>query len=114
MFPHILGYASFLSLFLKLFGQNLAVAVALNVVLTTVSGIILFYMVLQRTDLYAAALAFVFWILCPSKLFYNTMSLSEPYYTCLLLLFFPAIQDTEAFLLQCSGRKWGICFVIKP
>ena len=98
MFPHILGYASFLSLFLKLFGQSLAVAVALNVVLTTVSGIILFYLVLQRTDLIAATLTFLLWILCPSKLFYNTMSLSEPYYTCLLLLFFLAIQHTEVFL----------------
>ena len=103
MFPHILGYASFLSLFLKMFGPHLAVAVALNVVLTTISGMILFYMVLQRTDLYAAALAFVLWILCPSKLFYNTMSLSEPYYTCLLLLFFLAIQHAEAFLPK-SGK----------
>ena len=114
MFPYTLGYASSLSLFLKLFGQDLAVAVAMNVAFTTVSGIILFLMVLQRTELYAAALALVLWVLCPSKMFYNTMSLSEQYYTCLLLLFFPAIQDTEAFLLQCSGRKWGICFVIKP
>lgn len=98
MFPHILGYASFLSLFLKLFGPHLAVAVALNVVLTTVSGMILFCMMLRKTDLYAATLTFLLWILCPSKMFYNTMSLSEPYYTCLLLLFFIAIQQTEAFL----------------
>ena len=106
MFPHILGYASFLSLFLKLFGQSLAVAVALNVVLTTVSGIILFYLVLQRTDLIAATLTFLLWILCPSKLFYNTMSLSEPYYTCLLLLFFLAIQHTEVFLLKGGNGRF--------
>ena len=98
MFPHILGYASFLSLFLKLFGPHLAVAVALNVVLTTVSGMILFFMMLRKTDLYAATLTSLLWILCPSKMFYNTMSLSEPYYTCLLLLFFIAIQQMEAFL----------------
>ena len=103
MFPHILGYASFLSMFLKLFGPHLAIAVALNVVLTTVSGMILFCMVLRRTDLYAASLTFLLWIFCPSKMFYNTMSLSEPYYTCLLLLFFLAIQRTEAFLPK--GRK---------
>ena len=103
MFPHILGYASFLSMFLKLFGPQLAVAVALNVVLTTVSGILLFCMVLRRTDLYAATLTFLIWTICPSKMFYNTMSLSEPYYTCLLLLFFLAIQRTEAFLPK--GRK---------
>ena len=103
MFPHILGYASFLSLFLKMFGPHLAVAVVLNVVLTTVSGMILFCMVLRRTDLYAASLAFLLWIFCPSKIFYNTMSLSEPYYTCLLLLFFLAIQHAEAFLPK-SGK----------
>ena len=102
MFPHILGYASFLSLFLKVFGPHLAVAVTLNVVLTTLSGIILFYMVLRKTDLYAATLSFLLWILCPSKMFYNTMSLSEPYYTCLLLLFFFLIQSTE---IQMSKEK---------
>ncbi len=110
MFPHILGYASFLSLFLKLFGPHLAVAVALNVVLTTVSGMILFCMVLRKTDLYAATLTFLLWILCPSKLFYNTMSLSEPYYTCLLLLFFLAIQRTEAFLPK-VGKSWLVKIV---
>lgn len=104
MFPHILGYASFLSLFLKLFGPQLAVAVALNIVLTMVSGMILFCMVLRRTDLYAASLAFLLWIFCPSKMFYNTMSLSEPYYTCLLLLFFLVIQHAEAFLPK-GGRS---------
>ena len=110
MFPHILGYASFLSLFLKLFGPHLAVAVALNVVLTTVSGMILFFMVLRRTDLYAATLTYVLWILCPSKLFYNTMSLSEPYYTCLMLLFFLAIQRTEAFLSK-GEKSWYVKIV---
>ena len=95
MFPHILGYASFLSLFLKLFGQSLAVAVGLNVVLTTLSGIILFYLLYRQTDLCSAAVVYLLWILCPSKMFYNTMSLSEPYYTFLILLFFLLLQQTE-------------------
>ena len=103
MFPHILGYASFLSLFLKLFGQSLAVAVVVNVVLTTLSGIILFFLVYRQTDLCSAAAAYLLWILCPSKLFYNTMSLSEPYYTFLILLFFLFLQETEILTAK-DGR----------
>ena len=103
MFPHILGYASFLSLFLKLFGQSLAVAVSVNVVLTTLSGIILFHMVYRQMDLCSAAAVYFLWILCPSKLFYNTMTLSEPYYTFLILLFFLLLRQTEALTLK-GGR----------
>ena len=103
MFPHILGYASFLSLFLKLFGQSLAVAVGLNVVLTTLSGIILFYLVYRQTDLCSAAVAYLLWILCPSKMFYNTMSLSEPYYSFLILLFFLLLRQTEVLTTK-EGR----------
>lgn len=94
MFPHILGYASFLSLFLKLFGQSLSVAVVLNVALSTMTGILLFCLVLRMTDPGSASVAYLFWIFCPSKLFYNTMSLSEPYYTCLSLLLFLIVQRT--------------------
>lgn len=88
MFPHILGYSAFLSIFLRLFGESIAVAAALNVVLTTISGIIIFILGRKMTDTYCGAAAFLIWSVCPSKLLYNTMVLSEPYYTCLLLLFF--------------------------
>ena len=107
MFPHILGYASFLSLFLKLFGQSLAVAVGVNVVLTTLSGIILFYLVYRQTDLCSATLAFLLWILCPSKMFYNTMSLSEPYYTFLILLFFLILHWTEKLLQEGNRGRFA-------
>ena len=104
MFPHILGYSSFLSMFLKLFGQSLAVAVGVNVALTTLSGIILFYLVYRQTDLSSAALVYLLWILCPSKMFYNTMSLSEPYYTFLMLLFFLLLRQMEALTMK-GGRE---------
>ena len=107
MFPHILGYSSFLSLFLKLFGQSLAVAVGVNVVLTTLSGIILFYLVYRQTDLCSATLAFLLWILCPSKMFYNTMSLSEPYYTFLILLFFLILHWTEKLLQEGNRGRFA-------
>ena len=108
MFPHILGYASFLSLFLKLFGQSLSVAVALNVVLTALSGIILFHVVYRQMDLCSAAAVYLLWILCPSKLFYNTMTLSEPYYTFLVLLFFLLFQQTEALMSENGGKRFLI------
>lgn len=107
MFPHILGYASFLSLFLKLFGQSLAVAVGVNVVLTTLSGIILFYLVYRQTDLFSAALVYLLWVLCPSKMFYNTMSLSEPYYTFLILMFFLLLRQSEALTMKGERERFA-------
>lgn len=108
MFPHILGYSSFLSIFLRAFGPNLSVAVAVNVILTTVSGFILFRLLCRMTDLFSASAAFCLWIICPSKLFYNTMSLSEPYYTCLLLLFLLLITRVSAALDRGDGNRYLI------
>lgn len=85
MFPHILGYSTFLSLFLRLFGTGPLVAPVLNVCLTTLSGFFLYRLTLRWRGLNSAALALLLWSLLPSKIFYNAMVLSEPYYTCLLL-----------------------------
>ena len=94
MFPHILGYAAFLSVFLRFFGENLMTAALVNVFLTTLSGIFLYLLSFRFYGRKAAFLVFLFWTFCPSKLLYNTMSLSEPFYTCLLLLFFLLISET--------------------
>ena len=45
MFPHILGYAAFLSVFLRLFGQNILTAALLNVLLTGASGILIYILI---------------------------------------------------------------------
>ena len=87
LFPHILGYSAFLSLFLRLFGVSLWVPALLNTALTTVSGVLIYSLCLRLKDEDAAVFAFLLWILCPSKLLYNSMVLSEPFSTCLLLLF---------------------------
>ncbi len=88
MFPHILGYVVFLSISLRLFGQSLMTAAVGNVLLTTASGILIYALSLRWTGRRtAAAFACLLWAICPSKLLYNTMALSEPYYTFLLLLF---------------------------
>ena len=93
LFPHILGYAAFLSMFLHIFGESILIAAIVNVLLTTGTGILIYVLSLRWTgEQSAAATAFLLWIICPSKLLYNTMVLSEPYYTFLLLLFFMLVS----------------------
>ena len=89
MFPHILGYSAFLSLFLRLLGKSIMTAAVVNVLLTAGSCVLIYMLSLHWTGKRtAAAYAGMLWTICPSKLLYNTMALSEPYYTFLLLLFF--------------------------
>lgn len=87
LFPHILGYSTFLSWFIKLFGPSPLVAPLVNVGLTTVSGICIYLLCLRWAGYRAAAFGFFFWSFCPSKLLYNSMVMSEPLYTCCILLF---------------------------
>ena len=87
LFPHILGYSTFLGLMMRLFGQSALLAPVLNVVLTLISGLCIYILCLRWLELKAAAAAFFLWSICPSKLMYNAMVMSEPLYTCLILLF---------------------------
>ncbi len=87
LFPHIMGYAGFLSLFLRLLGCRLAVAVGLNIALSLLSGLLIFSLCLRWRGLRAAFFGGLLWALCPSGILFNTMVLSEPLYTCLLLAF---------------------------
>ncbi|MCR5137845.1 MAG: hypothetical protein K6C12_12300 [Oscillospiraceae bacterium] len=120
MFPHILGYASFLSVFLRLFGRSLMTAAAVNVALTTLSGLILFTLCLKWRGRAAACFGFAFWILCPSKTLYNTMTLSEPYYTFLILLWFLCVVSEQrtlvsrAFLGMMSGVLLRLVNTARP
>ena len=101
MFPHILGYSGFLSVFLRIFGQKILVASIVNVFLTTATGILLYVLSLRWSgNRTVAAVVFLLWIVCPSKLLYNTMVLSEPYYSFLLVLFLLFVSiafDRESF-----------------
>lgn len=105
LFPHILGYSTFLSWFIKLFGQSPLVAPLVNVVLTTVSGICIYLLCLRWADYRAAAFGFFCWSICPSKLLYNSMVMSEPLYTCCILLFLLllslACDDGLSFRVRC-------------
>ena len=102
MFPHILGYAAFLSVFLRIFGESMMTAALVNVVLTTLSGVMLYLLSMKCFDRKTALLLFLLWTICPSKLLYNTMSLSEPFYTCLLLAFLLLVSKVTDI---CPGNR---------
>ena len=86
LFPHIAGYATFLSLFFKLFGSGLLVAPVINVFLSTASMALIFYIGRSLGGRGVAIFASILWILCPSQTIYNIFVLSEPLYTTLLLV----------------------------
>lgn len=87
LFPHIMGYSTFLSIWFKLFGESVFLATLLNVFLTVISGILIYKIVRNIISSTAAILSYVLWIICPSQTIYNSLVLSEPLYTTLILGF---------------------------
>ena len=87
LFPHIFGYASFLSWFIRVLGPLPMLAQTLNVILSVCSGSLLFLLGERWWGLPAGISAYLFWIACPSQTMYNSLVLSEPLYTTLILLF---------------------------
>ena len=85
LFPHIFGYASFLSWFIRLLGPGELLAQGLNVLLTAASGGFLFLLGRRWWGLPAGISAYLLWIACPSQTIYNSLILSEPLYTALIL-----------------------------
>lgn len=112
LFPHIFGYASFLSWFIRVLGPLPLLAQTLNVVLSVCSGSLLFLLGERWWGLPAGISAYLFWIACPSQTMYNSLVLSEPLYTTLILLFLLL----ATCLTRWSGRPrpvlrgalWGI------
>lgn len=110
MYPHILGCSTFLSAFLKIFGEHVMVAAVINVILTCLSGLLIYSICLRLASPLTAALAYLLWIVCPSKMMLNPLVFSEPLYTCLILLFFYLIVLIE----QQRGslpRRLGVCLL---
>ena len=105
MYPHILGCSSFLSLFIRLFGESVLMVSVLNVLLTSLSGLLIFYICLEISSLRSACLACLLWAVCPCKLMLNSLVFSEPLYTCLVLLF--------VYLVMLAEKKKDI-FPAKP
>lgn len=111
MYPHILGTASFLSLFVKLFGQSVLMVSIINVILTTLSGLLIFYICLEIADKETAAAASLFWALCPCKLMLNSLVFSEPLYTCLVLLFVLMFMQLHKAVAAGERALWE-CIVV--
>lgn len=111
LFPHIFGYAEFLSLFLALFGSSPWVPVLLNVLLSACSGYLLFQLCLDWFGQRAACGAILFWTFCPSQTMYNSLVLSEPLYTTLMLAFLLLVSRltacTERVRMAAAGLLAG-------
>lgn len=86
LFPHIFGYAVFLSIFFKIFGASYMVAPIVNVVLTTISMGLLYAIGKKIGGMKVAITASILWIISPSQTIYNMFVLSEPLYCTILLL----------------------------
>jgi len=110
MYPHILGTASFLSFFVRLFGENLLMAAVVNVLLTVLSGLLIFFICLELSDKETAAAASLFWTVCPCKLMLNSLIFSEPLYTCLILAFIFLFMQLHKGLSG-DGKEWWMCIV---
>lgn len=105
LFPHIFGYSSFLSWFIRLLGPGALLAQGLNVLLTAASGSLLFLLGRRWWGLPAGISAYLLWIVCPSQTIYNSLVLSEPLYTALLLLPLYVLGLTCAqMLVEVAGR----------
>ncbi|MCC8122045.1 MAG: hypothetical protein LIO58_00655 [Oscillospiraceae bacterium] len=103
LFPHIFGYSSFLSWFIRLFGSGPFVAQIVNVGLTICSGSLLFRLCYRWRNLNAAVSVYLLWIICPSQTIYNSLVLSEPLYTTLILAFL--LLMTEVSLHMHRARR---------
>lgn len=108
LFPHIMGYSTFLSLFFLIFGDNLLIAPIVNAVLSTVSMALIYYIVQQCWHKQAAWIAAIIWIFYPSQTIYNSMVLSEPYYTTMILTFWALIIWLNEKLEELSLWKIGL------
>ena len=85
LFPHIFGYASFLSGIFAVFGASPTVAAVTNVVLSTISLGLLYFIGWKLSGHVLGFLAGAIWCFYPSQILFNLQVLPDPYYTTLLL-----------------------------
>ena len=86
LFPHIFGYSWFLSFFIKIFGSSYMLPPIINVVLTTISMLLIYFICKKIIGSREAIIACILWILIPSQTIYNMFALSEPLYCTILLI----------------------------
>lgn len=85
LFPHLLGYISFLLPFFRWINYSVSVAVALNVWLSALSTVIIYFTVLEIFNKKAAIFSTFCWIFWPSQGLWNCFVLSEAFFTTLML-----------------------------
>ena len=103
MYPHILGTATFLSVFVRLFGASVLAVTVVNVVLTTLSCLLVYGITRTLCERTAALWAALLWAVCPCKLMINSLVFSEPLYTCLILLFLYLLVRLDAAPARAPG-----------
>lgn len=86
IFPHIMGYSTFLSFIFKLFGSNTLIPPIVNVIISTVIMILIFKICHKLISDIGAIIASLIFIFMPSQTIYNIFALSEPLYTLLVVL----------------------------
>ena len=102
LFPHIFGYAWFLSGLIRMFGALPLLAPVTNALLSVCAGILLFSIAKKRFGFETGAAAFLLWTVCPSQTIYNMFVLSEPLYTTLLLGVLAVLTAFEDKAEQCG------------
>ena len=95
LYPHILGTATFLSFFVRLFGESVLAISVVNVLLTTCSCLLLYRLGSELFGEETGFLAGLLWAMDPCKLMLGSLVFSEPLYTCLILLFFLLVLRLE-------------------
>ena len=111
MYPHILGYSSFLAPFIRLFGPHVLVGTLLGLLLSCLSAWLIFAICRSVAGLTAAVLAGLLWAFYPGRIMLGSLIFSEPLYTCLVLLFLWLMlrlqkRQGRAGLLQAVA--WGL------
>lgn len=88
LFPHLLGYVSFLVPIFKIFGYYTGVARVVNAFLSVIAMIAIYGTARSLSNRNGATAAALLWIISPTQSLWNCFVLSETYYTTLLLLIF--------------------------
>jgi len=122
LFPHLLGYPSFLSIFYRIFGSDVLVAIFLNLSIGVASVLLVYYLVTELSDRRFGMISAVILALWPSLIFYSTVVATEALFTLLFLVvivYFYQVRDCpsciKAYLLYfLLGLLIGILNAIRP
>ena len=116
LFPHLLGYPFFLSLFFRVFGPSAAVAQALNLLLSLSVAALLFSIGKKLLGVAGGLAAGLIWALTPSHILLLSLVASEPLHIALTLL---AVRiylsaSVRAPVWALLGLTAGLSSLIRP